>query len=556
MSVENEKLEISEEEILDIVSSIANAPVDGYGQISKNKAIYITAFRKFANIVSKKLQESNGESGGVDLSAVQEYIENLPDNLALTENSIDENGSINEGTKAQWQHWLGLGIMVGKLEQEIGTVGGFYPVITDTWAFAEVPVIPKMGVVYYDVQQGKMFRWGGRAYLEVAVLPTELNEGVSEERVGEIVDEKLGEIELPNVEEIDKINARQEAELNNEAIILTMEFAEADTKAISFQNLSGDITIDWGDGTIEEFADGSTTTFTHEYATGKYTCKIYGCTQVGRSAFVGKAIKKAKISKNASIADFGFSYLTGCEYLEVPEGVISLPRACFVQLGYHSGKPLTIKLPNSLQTIDWDAFSSIRTLETLEIPCNVNKIGWGAFNNNGVLKTIIFNNPIPPTIVKNASTYPIFNSCPKLEKIIIKNASPADIEAYKTAQYWSDYASLIDGYAYQSEIEEVKESVEKLKPTIVQNDYSLFVATLSPNTEYYLGAISTLDITFPIANVGDTIYITFTSGETPTNLIVKDTNHVLAAFVPKANSIVEIIGTYNGSKWVLRYNEI
>lgn len=101
------------------------------------------------------------------------YVNNLPDNLTLTEDTYDESGWVTEGTKAKWQHWIGLGILVGKLEQEIGTVGHFYPIIPDTWNFSEVPVIPKLGVVYYDVQQGKFFRWGGKAFLESAGLLSE-----------------------------------------------------------------------------------------------------------------------------------------------------------------------------------------------------------------------------------------------------------------------------------------------------------------------------------------------------------------------------------------------
>ena len=48
MSDEN-KIELTEEEMNDVVSSIQNAPVDGYGSISKNKAIYTVPFKKLAD---------------------------------------------------------------------------------------------------------------------------------------------------------------------------------------------------------------------------------------------------------------------------------------------------------------------------------------------------------------------------------------------------------------------------------------------------------------------------------------------------------------------------
>ena len=57
MADEN-KIELTEEEINEVVSSIQNAPVDGYGSISKNKAIYTVPFKKLADKLKLKSEEA------------------------------------------------------------------------------------------------------------------------------------------------------------------------------------------------------------------------------------------------------------------------------------------------------------------------------------------------------------------------------------------------------------------------------------------------------------------------------------------------------------------
>lgn len=90
----------------------------------------------------------------------------------------------------------------------------------------------------------------------------------------------------------------------------------------------------------------------------------------------------------------------------------------------------------------------------------------------------------------------------------------------------------------------------------IDTDYESSSKTLTPeaNTEYYYGTLSSLGLSFGQGTTaGDMFYISFTSGETATTLTVNGTNAVFKEFVPDANSVVEICGKWNGSKWVVLF---
>ena len=76
--------------------------------------------------------------------------------------------------------------------------------------------------------------------------------------------------------------------------------------------------------------------------------------------------------------------------------------------------------------------------------------------------------------------------------------------------------------------------------------------TLATNTAYNFGEVTELSLSFPTDAIdGDTIYITFTSGETATNLVVDTTNTSDFELIPEANSGYEICGKFNGVLWIL-----
>ncbi len=89
---------------------------------------------------------------------------------------------------------------------------------------------------------------------------------------------------------------------------------------------------------------------------------------------------------------------------------------------------------------------------------------------------------------------------------------------------------------------------------LIQNEVRTETDTpLVTNVEYYLGTRDKVTLIFDPNNrkikPGDTIYVNFTSGDTPT-ILSSSACKGLKSFVPNANSICEIHAQYDGSRWV------
>ena len=127
---------------------------------------------------------------------------------------------------------------------------------------------------------------------------------------------------------------------------------------------------------------------------------FYNCTQL------------TSISIPATVQSFGESVFWGCTHLTsifIPEGVTAIPQMLCMGCCFE--------------------------MTSLTIPSTVTSIGRGAFWNCMSLKQIVVNATTPPSLEKNA----IY---PRVSGMTI--AVPAgSVDAYRTNQYWSEYASLI-----------------------------------------------------------------------------------------------------------------
>ena len=144
----------------------------------------------------------------------------------------------------------------------------------------------------------------------------------------------------------------------------------------------------------------------------------------------------------------------------IPNSVTTINAGVF----YNCSSLTNITIPNSVKTIGEYAFSNCRSLTNITIPDSVTEIGYGAFIDctsltkavigSGVKKiyysafeNCIFLNEIickpitPPTASLSSGVWNAFKAIGTSAKIYVPIGSG---NAYKTAPYWSKYASMIE----------------------------------------------------------------------------------------------------------------
>ena len=168
-------------------------------------------------------------------------------------------------------------------------------------------------------------------------------------------------------------------------------------------------------------------------------------TSIGELAFCECTSLKAFYGKFASsdnrclIVDGVLnSFAIGCGATEytIPDSVISIGYCAFC--GCTSLTSVTI--PNSVTSIGELAFCECTSLKSVTIGNGVTSIGMYAFESCISLKEV-YCKPITPP----AGGYSLFDSNASGRKIYVPRNS---VEAYKSAEYWSDYASDIVGYDF------------------------------------------------------------------------------------------------------------
>lgn len=122
--------------------------------------------------------------------------------------------------------------------------------------------------------------------------------------------------------------------------------------------------------------------------------------------------------------------------ITIEDGVTSIGNEAF------SVCPLLVGLtiPNSVQSIGYSAFANDTNLASITIPNNVQSIGSGAFNGCTSLRNVYIKATTPPTIEDD-----ILYGTTNLLNIYVPTAS---VNAYKTANFWKNYALKIQGYTF------------------------------------------------------------------------------------------------------------
>ena len=161
-------------------------------------------------------------------------------------------------------------------------------------------------------------------------------------------------------------------------------------------------------------------------------------TSIGEQAFygcTGELTVNCNIP-NASYYDYGVFYNAKFTKVTIGNSVTKIGSYAF----YECSSLTSVTIGNSVTSIGERAFENCSSLTSVTIPDSVTKIGNYAFCNCSKLKDVYCKPKTPPT--GNMSMFA--NNASGLKIYVPRNS----VEAYKSASYWSNYSSNIEGYDF------------------------------------------------------------------------------------------------------------
>ena len=135
-----------------------------------------------------------------------------------------------------------------------------------------------------------------------------------------------------------------------------------------------------------------------------------------------------------SIGTYAFNECSSLTEITIPDSVTSIGKYAF----YYCRSLTSINIPDGVTSIGAHAFDYCSKLTEITIPDSVTEIGNRAFYNCTSLTSVYCQPTTPPKT--NGSG--MFSSNGSGRKIYVPMAS---VDAYKSAEYWSDYADAIEG---------------------------------------------------------------------------------------------------------------
>ena len=149
-----------------------------------------------------------------------------------------------------------------------------------------------------------------------------------------------------------------------------------------------------------------------------------------------------------SVNTIEYDAFNGCKSLktiDLPSKIMEIPSAAFADCS----SLLSIVIPENVVIIGSDAFEGCSSLLSIVIPENVGTIGYSAFEGCSSLSSIYVRAGTPPTLTKDwlFNTAKQFDNNAPSRKIYV----PIDVvDIYTTAEVWSEYADDIVGYDYEN----------------------------------------------------------------------------------------------------------
>ncbi len=137
-----------------------------------------------------------------------------------------------------------------------------------------------------------------------------------------------------------------------------------------------------------------------------------------------------------SIGEYAFYDCKGLTSITIPDSVTSIVNGAFYKCSSLAG----ITIPDSVTSIGSEAFRECSSLTSITIPHSVTEIYQSAFYYCLSLAKVYCKPTTPPT-----GDGDMFDRNANGRKIYVPTES---VDAYKAAEWWSDYSSAIVGYDF------------------------------------------------------------------------------------------------------------
>ena len=142
-----------------------------------------------------------------------------------------------------------------------------------------------------------------------------------------------------------------------------------------------------------------------------------------------------------TIGELAFTHCCSLTSITIPDSVTTIGEYAFngcINL-------ISVTIPDSVTTIGDGAFSVCSSLESITIPDSVTSIGFDAFSGCRSLTSVYCKPVTPPAALIPYGYWGAFDHNASGRKIYVPMES---VEAYKSAEGWSDYAGDIFGYNF------------------------------------------------------------------------------------------------------------